>query len=336
MILYIGGSSEVINLKRLLKRLLFLVFWPAIMESLKWKIFSKAAVVEMAAALEGIGVDIHVTDDNTKEEVIAALEFLEITPQTALQAKFGAGAASRDAVMQVVSVNKKKELPKLQPQGKDEKIDELLRRFKVWVAACQVPKEEWVRYLWGALSPQAGGTLSSMEEGDASDFDKVEVFLKKQFQITPEEQLLRFRREKPRHGETFTQFGSRLKEYLQGFLKLSSSELEEGNKLVMPMLCEQMLNCAGDELRSQVRRKLEGDWTCFTKIVEAFEIEHEILRNKKRREEAVSSKSYKSVSHESTEGPQRQAKRCYNCQEIGHLAFNCLKNANQGNSQEGH
>lgn len=301
---------------------------------MKWSAFSKAAILELAAVLQKAGVEITPVEASTKEELVKTLDQLGITPSAALQLQFRAGYTPMD-----FGQGPKAELPKIQPQAKGEKIDEFLRRFKAWATVMDIPKGAWMKHLWGALSPEAGATLGAMPTKDLREFEKVEVFLKSQYQITPEEQLRRFRAEKMKCNETFTQFASRMKEYLKGFLKITETEFEDGSKLVVPMLCEQLLSCTGDELQCQVRRRLAGDWTNLKIIVEAFETEHEILRG--RKQQGHNQSKEKVAENQRQKQPFRDSQRpsqhsCFNCNEVGHLAFNCPKKNKPENSQEGH
>lgn len=300
------------------------------MEGVQWKSFTKASIVDLVCKIKRLGIDVKMEETATKEDIIKELDNVSITPHMALEMVYkGHGK---------VETEKEKKKEKLRAQEKGERMDDFLRRFRTWAEMCKIKKEEWLEHLWGALSPQAGLVLTNMEEGEKT-FEEVEKFLKEQHKITKEGQLEKFRTERKQEGETYAQFGQRLKYLLRGYLELSSKEFEEMKKATVPMILEQLHRTAGEWLSAQVKRRLAGEQVNLTVILEAFDKESEIVsRNYKgtgkstketqKREERKDGKGrcMKCGSSEHmTVKCEHKERKCFKCNEFGHIARDCKK-----------
>lgn len=274
------------------------------MESLKWTSFNKPTIIELATSARAAGIDITFTEAMSKSELVGLLEFAEVTPAAAMGLKYSPAASTTIG---------KQEQPKakLQPQGKDEEIGDFFTRFKAWIETRGFPKELWVGLLWENISPEVGKILASFE-GQKNSFEEIQLFLLRQYKITPEAQLKRFRTEKKKKDESFLQFGYRLKRFLTEYLSLDNEKFDSMKEGLVPMLLEQLLSGVTLEFGNQVRRRLDGKWTDLDKILQIFDQELEFLAGKEE-----------SNSQMKKEKPERKDKICSECGKSGHWSKNC-------------
>ena len=87
---------------------------------------------------------------------------------------------------------------------------------------------------------------------DAADYEKLKEALLKNFDMTERGFRKKFRYERPEKSETFIQFGSRLRSYLDKWLKMA--KIEESYEAV----CDFLYSCSGElyvHLRKWLKRQ---------------------------------------------------------------------------------
>jgi hypothetical protein len=105
------------------------------MDKIKWKTLTKEIICDLRAVLKGVGIDGLTQEDTAhKEDLVAELEATSVTPAVVLDIKYNKPAVQRS----VMGYSKSK----LQPQGREEKLEEFLGGFKVWAGMCELSEKK--------------------------------------------------------------------------------------------------------------------------------------------------------------------------------------------------
>jgi hypothetical protein len=290
-----------------------------IMDKIKWRQLNKDIILELRKVLKDTGCNLQLQDADTLPNLIKELEDMEFSPAVAMelrfQSKLGLKGADRGQGSSVPKV-------KLHPQGKEEKLEEFLRRFNTWIEVCNIKDAQRMEKFWEAASPEVGLAMTMMG-GDKTDFEEVQAFLKAQFKITPEAQLKRFRQERKNKEESFVQFGQRLKAYLIGYLELKPEEFETMVKGLVPMILEQLVAGVSDRVGDQVRRKLAGEKTDFARILRVFDEEADLATEQWEKAKRRSSNREQRAKAPQNEQPLNGELQCNSCGNKGHGIRDC-------------
>ena len=105
-----------------------------------------------------------------------------------------------------------------------DKMDSYLSRFEKYATANEWKKSVWAAYLSALLKGRALDVYDRLSVDDAADYEKLKEALLKNFGMTERGFRKKFRYERPEKSETFMQFSSRLRSYLNKWLKMAKIE----------------------------------------------------------------------------------------------------------------
>ena len=95
-----------------------------------------------------------------------------------------------------------------------DKMDSYLSRFEKYAVANKWDRSIWAAYLSALLKGRALEVYDRLSVADANDYEKLKDALLKNFDMTERGFRKKFRNDRPERSETFIQFGSRLRSYL--------------------------------------------------------------------------------------------------------------------------
>ena len=95
-----------------------------------------------------------------------------------------------------------------------DKMDSYLSRFEKYATANKWDQSVWAAYLSALLKGRALDVYGRLSTEDAADYDKLKDALLKNFGMTERGFRKKFRYGRPESSETFIQFSSRLRSYL--------------------------------------------------------------------------------------------------------------------------
>ena len=135
-----------------------------------------------------------------------------------------------------------------------DKMDSYLSRFEKYAAANEWKKSVWAAYLSALLKGRALGVYDRLSVDDAADYEKLKEALLKNFDMTERGFRKKFRYERPEKSETFIQFSSRLRSYLNKWLKMA--KIEESYEAVCDFFArDQFLDSCSRELYVHLKPK---------------------------------------------------------------------------------
>ena len=103
-------------------------------------------------------------------------------------------------------------------------MDSYLSRFEKYMTAKEWKKSIWAAYLSALLKERALDIYDRLSVDDAADYEKLKEALLKNFDMTERGFREKFRYERPEKLETFIQFSSRFRSYLNKLLKMAKIE----------------------------------------------------------------------------------------------------------------
>lgn len=149
--------------------------------------------------------------------------------------------------------------PKIPPfDDSKEEIDAYLHRFEHYATAQNWEKESWATSLSALLKGEALNVYYRLPVEDYDDYDAVKTALLKRYQLTEKGFREKFRQALPEHGETFSQFITRLDMYLQRWVELSGIE-QTYDDFKDLLLREQALNVANKDLQVFLQERKPKD-----------------------------------------------------------------------------
>ena len=105
-----------------------------------------------------------------------------------------------------------------------DKMDSYLSRFKKYAVANKWDRSIWAAYLSALLKGWALEVYDRLSVADANDYEKLKDALLKNFDMTERGFRKKFRNDRPERSETFIQFGSRLRSYLDKWINMAKIE----------------------------------------------------------------------------------------------------------------
>ena len=105
-----------------------------------------------------------------------------------------------------------------------DKMDSYLSRLEKYATANEWKKSVWAAYLSALLKGRALDVYDRLSVDDAADYETLKEGLLKNFDMTERGFRKKFRYERPEKSETFIQFSSRLRLYLNKWLKMAKIE----------------------------------------------------------------------------------------------------------------
>ena len=105
-----------------------------------------------------------------------------------------------------------------------DKMDSYLSRFEKYAVANKWDRSIWAAYLSALLKGRALEVYDRLSVADANDYEKLKDALLKNFDMTERGFRKKFRNDRPERSETFIQFGSRLRNYLDKWINMAKIE----------------------------------------------------------------------------------------------------------------
>ena len=113
----------------------------------------------------------------------------------------------------------------------------------------------WAAYLSALLKGRALDVYDRLSVDDSADYEKLKEALLKNFDMTQRGFIKKFRYERPEKSETFIQFSSRFRSYLNKWLKMA--KIEESYEAVCDFFArDQFLDSCSRELYVHLNPKL--------------------------------------------------------------------------------
>ena len=105
-----------------------------------------------------------------------------------------------------------------------DKMDSYLSRFEKYAVANKWDRSIWAAYLSALLKGRVLEVYDRLSVADANDYEKLKDALLKNFDMTERGFRKKFRNDRPERSETFIQFGSRLRSYLDKWINMAKIE----------------------------------------------------------------------------------------------------------------
>ena len=105
-----------------------------------------------------------------------------------------------------------------------DKMDSYLSRFEKYAVANKWDRSVWAAYLSALLKGRALEVYDRLSVADANDYEKLKDALLKNFYMTERGFRKKFRNDRPERSETFIQFGSRSRSYLDKWINMAKIE----------------------------------------------------------------------------------------------------------------
>ncbi|XP_041467568.1 uncharacterized protein LOC121417899 [Lytechinus variegatus] len=206
---------------------------------------------------------------------------------------------------------------------KTDDMDSFLRRFERYARSLNWEESQWALPLSTLLTGKALEVYSRMPDEEACEYDTLKAALLRRYDLTAEGFRSKFRFSRVEAGETYTQFGDRLKRYLHRWVELSSmTENFEG--LVELMTVDQIYAGCGKEMKQFLKERRPEGLGDLTKLAEQYCEAHPNMKENK----AKDSSSKRPVNGQAPSGEQRKGHKsgssgCFICGKGGHLAKAC-------------
>ena len=150
------------------------------------------------------------------------------------------------------------------------KMNSYLSRFEKYATANEWKKSVWAAYLSALLKGRALDIYDRLSVDDAANYEKLKEALLKNFDMTERGFRKKFRYERPEKSETFIQFSSRLRSYLNKWLKMA--KIEESYEAVCDFFArDQFLDSCSRELYVHLKPKSFKNLEEMAKEADLFE-----------------------------------------------------------------
>ena len=202
--------------------------------------------------------------------------------------------------------------------GKDD-LDAYLQRFQRFATTAKWENTGWASKLSALLPGRALEAYSRLCEEAALDYDRVQLALKKRYDLTEDGYRLKFRASKPEVDESPEQFIVRLDRYLLCRLELSNTDrFFEGLKDLI--VKEQFIESCPKELAIHLHERAPETLVQIAKIADQYLEAHgkHLFSSASKKLQALPQKDEtKNLQNDST------TVVCFKCNARGHKAVNC-------------
>ena len=209
-------------------------------------------------------------------------------------------------------------------EGKDE-MDSYLLRFERYATAQKWEPDTWATGLSALLQGKALDVYALMPKEDALNYDKLKVALLKRYELTEEGFKRKYKKCRPKNGETFQQFTTRMKSYFTRWIDMASIEKSyEG--LQDLILREQLTFICNRDLELFLREREPKSLEQASKLADQYkearyvDIVSLTYKNNERSRSRSNSESRSRSRSPTRRGPNqgnqgfpRPRVRCYNC-----------------------
>ena len=216
-----------------------------------------------------------------------------------------------------------------------DKMDSYLSRFVKYAVANKWDRSIWAAYLSALLKGRALEVYDRLSVADANDYEKLKDALLKNFDMTERRFRKKFRNDRPERSETFIQFGSRLRSYLDKWINMAKIE-NTFEAICDFMVHDRFIESCSRELYVHLKPKTFKNLDEMAKEVDLFAEARggvHTCTNKGQRDNRGAAQNHSKL--DVNKGGGKQEIKCGICGK-GHLTIKCYKNPNrmQANSAE--
>ena len=214
-------------------------------------------------------------------------------------------------------------------------MDSYLSRFEKYAVANKWDRSIWAAYLSALLKGRALEVYDRLSVADANDYEKLKDALLKNFDMTERGFRKKFRNDRPERSETFIQFGSRLRSYLDKWINMA--KIENTFEAICDFIAQdQFLESCSRELYVHLKPKTFKNLDEMAKEADLFAEARggvHTCTNKGQRDNRGAAQNHSKPNV--NKGGGKQEIKCGICGK-GHLTIKCYKNPNrmQANSAE--
>ena len=214
-------------------------------------------------------------------------------------------------------------------------MDSYLSRFEKYAVANKWDRSIWAAYLSALLKGRALEVYDRLSVADANDYEKLKDALLKNFDMTERGFRKKFRNDRPERSETFIQFGSRLRSYLDKWINMA--KIENTFEAICDFMArDQFLESCSRELYVHLKPKTFKNLDEMAKEADLFAEARDGVHtctNKGQRDNRGAAQNHSKP--DVNKGGGKQEIKCGICGK-GHLTIKCYKNPNrmQANSAE--
>ena len=216
-----------------------------------------------------------------------------------------------------------------------DKMDSYLSRFEKYAVANKWDRSIWAAYLSALLKGRALEVYDRLSVADANDYEKLKDALLKNFDMTERGFRKKFRNDRPERSETFIQFGSRFRSYLDKWINMA--KIENTFEAICDFMArDQFLESCSRELYVHLKPKTFKNLNEMAKEADLFAEARggvHTCTNKGQRDNRGAAQNHSKP--DVNKGGGKQEIKCGICGK-GHLTIKCYKNPNrmQANSAE--
>ena len=206
-----------------------------------------------------------------------------------------------------------------------DKMDSYLSRFEKYAVANKWDRSIWAAYLSALLKGRALEVYDRLSVADANDYEKLKNALLKNFERGFRK---KFHNDRPERSETFIQFGSRLRSYLDKWINMA--KIENTFEAICDFMArDQFLESCSRELYVHLKPKTFKNLDEMAKEADLFAearggIHTCTIKGQRDNRGAAQNHSKPNVN----KGGGKQEIKCGICGK-GHLTIKCYKNPNR-------
>ena len=209
-----------------------------------------------------------------------------------------------------------------------DKMDSYLSRFEKYAVANKWDRSIWAAYLSALLKGRALEVYDRLSVADANDYEKLKDALLKNFDMTERGFRKKFRNDRPERSETFIQFGSRLRSYLDKWINMA--KIENTFEAICDFMArDQFLESCSRELYVHLKSKTFKNLDEMAKEADLFAEARggvHTCTNKGQRDNRGAAQNHSKP--DVNKGGGKQEIKCGICGK-GHLTIKCYKNPNR-------
>ena len=209
-----------------------------------------------------------------------------------------------------------------------ENMDSYISRFEKYAVVNKWDESLWALYLSALLTGRSLEVYDRLSVEDAASFAKMNEALLKNFGMTERGYRTKFRVDMPEKSETFIQYGSRLRSYLNKWLSMAKVE-KSYIALCDFMARDQFLDLCSRELYVHLKLKLFKNLDEMAREADLFaEVRGGALTciNKEKRDRDAAQSQQNVI--DCNKPSERPAIKCSICGK-GHMTIRCYKNPNR-------
>ena len=216
-------------------------------------------------------------------------------------------------------------------EEKDD-IDAFLQRFERFAELNKWPETDWSLHLSALLRGQALEVYARLPAEDAKDYKQLKEALLRRYELSADGFRRKFYESRREDKETASEFLCRTSRYLQRWIQLSKAE-ETYEGLFEMFVKEQFLTTCDQRLSLHLRERELKTVLEVGRVADLF-LEARRYTEDGRHKASHNTKStgnrggtaQRKVGTKGEEGKDLDSRKCFLCDQIGHISRNCPRN----------